>query len=127
LALTRGQVETRTYTETDLRVSRPADFLAAAVAVYLAARRGAKPWTVESLRQGLYLDDGGGSTLVGRFTEAEAMAFGKALAEARVVVGRRPKAAGQLAELDADQFLRQIAPVARKLHGRPSGGEGGEE
>lgn len=115
---TRGQVETRTYTETDLRVSHPKDFLAAAVATFLSARSGEKSYTVEALKRGLYLGDGGGSVLIGRFTEAEAMAFGKALAEARVIVGRRPKSAGQLAEMDLETFVVALLPKIRQLNGR---------
>lgn len=123
----RGLVETRSYTETDLRVSNPAQFIAAAVAVFLAARRGQKAWTVERLREGLYLNDSGGATFLGRFTEDEALAFAQALASARVIEGRRPKVAGQLADVTAEQYLERIVPLARKLGGRAAYAGGEEE
>ena len=115
----RGQVETRTYTESDLRVSQPKDFLATAVAVFVSSRRsGARTYTVEALKRGVFLDDGTGTTLLGRMTEAEALAFGQALSQARVITGRRHKAAGQLADVDLETFVEMVIPVIRKLHGR---------
>lgn len=116
----RGVTEQRTYTRIDLDPTRPADFIAAGVALWLLLESdaNARP-SIDTLKRGLFIGDEQGLVRVGTFTERDGAAFLNALAlsEDGIIQGRGQKRAGRLRDMQPEEYLRRIAAAARKLQG----------
>lgn len=92
-----------------LHVDNPDDMILIAIYIYMQARAGRRwPWSVDSLKGDLYLDNGNKARLLGTLSEHEARKVGQELVRMGVVRGRSERSAGVLAVDNADQLLERV-------------------